>query len=186
MTLSYHTSFSLSIQTFITDPNKKQHQAVVGIKERNKKKAWELAGEKRVSQFSIFELAQAEIDRYVSKREKMIYMYIYVYICTKLPCVCISKGFHQPQLNYVRPTQELGQDSFSTALPHSSETLTLVDQAFSTPIPPLPPLGMTQFASDENESPLRTCLHMVSTLKLTIATFCPSYKTPHAKGANTF
>lgn len=53
------------------------------------------------------------------------------------------------------PTQELGQDSFSVALPHSSETLPFVDQAFFTPIIPISPLGMTQFASDENPFPLR-------------------------------
>lgn len=64
--------------------------------------------------------------------------------------VCIPQGFHQPQLNYMRPTQELGQDSFTVALPHSSETLPFVDQGFFAPIIPLSPLGMTQFASDEN------------------------------------
>lgn len=74
MTLSYHTSFSLSIQTFITDPKTKHHKAVVGIKERNEKKALELAAEKSFLVFSL-ELSQAEINRYVAKREKMIYIY---------------------------------------------------------------------------------------------------------------
>lgn len=70
------------------------------------------------------------IDRHVAERQKMIY------VCTKLPCLCISKGFHQPQLNSMRPTLEPGPNSFSATLPHFPETLPVYRPSFFSPLFP--------------------------------------------------